>query len=391
MYRIYEENMERLEKKLTRIKNKCEKYGCTFSYEVVGEEFVEQKVPYQEEPAILRYVLVEVEGHAKINDWMFVASIDFTEKGNILNRVNNSIEIPERYYTTAPICEHCNSNRKRKYAYIVMNTETGEFKQVGASCLSDFTHGLSAEGVAAYIQMYDELIKGEAPEEGYHCIRYIKTEEYLSYVFECIRHFGYARTQDSRPTSSRANDYYRVNHGGFCSYYEKEYREMLLKEMEDVNFNVESEETKKVVKEALEWIANQEESNNYMHNLKTACSLEYISSETGIVASLASTFNKELEKQARLAAEAEKAKVSNHVGNVGDRITIKVKKVKILTSWGTQWGCTYMYNITDENGNIFIWKTAKYFEEADTITATVKAHNEFRNTKQTEITRAKVA
>lgn len=31
-YKIFEGNLERLEKKLTRIANKCKKYGCDFRY-----------------------------------------------------------------------------------------------------------------------------------------------------------------------------------------------------------------------------------------------------------------------------------------------------------------------------------------------------------------------
>ena len=40
-YRIYEENIDRLEKKINRISNKCAKYGCAFHYERIGEEFEE--------------------------------------------------------------------------------------------------------------------------------------------------------------------------------------------------------------------------------------------------------------------------------------------------------------------------------------------------------------
>lgn len=39
VYSILEANMERLEKKLTRIQNKCKRFGCSFTYEKVGEEF----------------------------------------------------------------------------------------------------------------------------------------------------------------------------------------------------------------------------------------------------------------------------------------------------------------------------------------------------------------
>lgn len=38
---------------------------------------------------------------------------------------------------------------------------TGEFKQVGRSCLKDFTGGLDASAVAQYISFFDELIGGK--------------------------------------------------------------------------------------------------------------------------------------------------------------------------------------------------------------------------------------
>ena len=38
-YSIWEGNMESLMKKVTRIQNKCKKYGCDFHFEEVGEEF----------------------------------------------------------------------------------------------------------------------------------------------------------------------------------------------------------------------------------------------------------------------------------------------------------------------------------------------------------------
>ena len=40
-YRIFEANMERLEKKLKRISNNCKKYGNDFQYKIVDEEWEE--------------------------------------------------------------------------------------------------------------------------------------------------------------------------------------------------------------------------------------------------------------------------------------------------------------------------------------------------------------
>jgi hypothetical protein len=385
-YSIFEGNMERLEKKLNRIFNKCKKYGCEFSFRQIGEEFRELK-DEQGNKYTARFIIVEAEGKAVVNGWKFIASVEHTEKGNIINRIGD-IEVPEKYYTTEPICEHCNSKRNRKDTYIVMNEVSGEFKQVGKSCLNDFTNGLSAEAVAQYISLFDELIQGEVPMGG-SFERYYKTETILRYAAETIKHFGYVRTQDSgRSTADRAFDYYCVNENG--GWMPEKVRQDLKKEMEAVGFNADSTDTVKLVADAIAWVMAQDKDNNYMHNLKTVCSLEYVTGRNfGILASLFPTYNRELEYQAERASEAN----SQHIGNIGDRITVQVQSVVCLTSWETDWGITRVYKIVDENGNVFTWKTSSFIaeDEVKTIKGTVKEHKEFRGIKQTELTRCKVA
>ena len=109
-YAIYEGNMERLEKKLTRIFNKCKAYGCDFHYQQTGEVFKELK-DENGKTYNARFVLVEAEGTAVINDWEFIAEVDHTEKGNIITGVG--VEVPERYYISKPVCEHCNRIRQQ--------------------------------------------------------------------------------------------------------------------------------------------------------------------------------------------------------------------------------------------------------------------------------------
>lgn len=387
-YLIHESNIERLERKVKAVANKCKKYGCDFHYQVVGEEFKEISVEGHNQ--VTRFVIVEVEGKAIVNDWEFVAKVQHTENGNIITGVG--IEVPEKYYTSKPVCEHCNSKRTRKYTYIVRNTETGEFKQVGKSCLKDFVGGYDIEWAAQYISMFEELIVGEAPMPGSSYRTYIETEEYLRYAAETIKHFGFHKSEMREySTLSKALTYYNVDHGKLTGKMAESYRE----EMAKVDFDANSEYAKQVVVEAVQWIKEQDEQNNYYHNLKVAVANQYIVGNVyGVLASLIATYNKAMEIKAKREKAVEPEINSQYVGELKQRITATIKSIKCVTSWDTDFGYTYIYKIIGQDGNTYTWKTGKEIDEEAVvgwlIVGTVKAHTEFRGIKQTELTRCKI-
>lgn len=393
-YAIFEGNMDRLVKKLNRISNKCSRFGCSFVFNIVGEEFRDIKNE-QGRVETLRFVIVEAEGVAKLNDWRFIASVEHTEKGNIINRADFAIEVPERFYSSSSVCEHCGTNRVRKDTFIVMNETTGEFKQVGKSCLADFTGGLSAEAIARYYSWFDELVKGEAVDFGGGYSRYYEKNQMLHFFAETIRKYGYVKKFDDEgfrnqdATVYRAFDFYRAIHDPYFSEKDRAY---CYEEIERVSFNPDSPEAISDTEAALAWLDEQDVSNNYIHNLKTICGLEYVTyKHFGIMASLFASWKRETAK-----AEQKKLsrKLSRHVGDVGQRFTFNVNSFELLTSWQTDYGTTYLYKMTDEAGNVLVWKSSKWIEEPDavkTVTGTVKAHSEFNMIKQTEITRCKVA
>lgn len=416
-YAIWEGHMDALKKKIQRIEKKCAKYGCDFHFEEVGEEFREVVIGkhYDEEQrkevedtVTCRFVIVEVEGVAIINDWELIAYTEHTDKGNIFSKVNTEVEIPTRYRASDCFCEHCKTRRARKNTCIVRNIKTDDFKQVGNTCLKEFTQGLDASIVTMFASFKDAFEKAqEAPIGG--CgwgERYLDKETMLRYTAETIRHFGYAKSDSRRSTKERMLDYYNADRNDFGAYAPQEFIKQIKGEMEECGFNAESEEAKQMTKDALAWIAEQEESNDYMHNLKVTCSLEYVGYRNlGILVSLFPTYDRELEREAqrRLREEArqrelEQGKNSEFIGEVGKRITANVTSCKVVTSWtncydGYYPTTTFMYKFVTEDGNILIWKTSKCFDEESVkeITGTVKEHNEFREVKQTVLTRCKVA
>lgn len=405
-YAIYDGNMPKFEKALNRIKNKCEKYDCPFIYNQVGEEFRTETITTDEDGTILaspieitrRFVIVEVEAHPVIANWELVASLEHTKEGNIIHSINSDIDIPERYYNVAPYCEHCNTNRRRKNSFIVRNTVTNEFKQVGKTCLNDFTGNINAEWLAQFYAMFDKLATFEAPQGGYdNNTQYFPVVDLLAYTVAVTNIYGYCKSGTKNATGETVKDFYIVNE---CKGYPfGDVTASIKEKMQSVNFKVTAEDTATATK-IKAYVGSLKDTNNYIHNIKTLCASDMVAyKNVNLLVSAITCYNRELERKAKEEARKKEASNSNHIGNIKDRLTIHIASWKCLTSWcncydGYNEIATFLYQFVDNAGNIFVWKTQKYFDEKtelQTITGTVKAHNIYRDTKQTELTRCKVS
>jgi len=98
-------------------------------------------------------------------------------------------------------------------------------------------------------------------------------------------------------------------------------------------------------------------------------------------------------------------KISEYVGNVGDKITVDVtiKRIADFETHFTYRGETqWIYKFEDDDGNIYLWKTASGLDkkvgnhlepmvegESCKITGTIKDHKEYKGEKETILTRVK--
>lgn len=406
-FSIHESNLERLQKKIGRIRNKCHKYGCDFAYAEVGEEF-KTRTDDNGVEHVERYVIVEAEGTAKVNGWKFLGTINRTDAGNILRLMSDEVVVPEYYYNCEPECEHCHSRRHRKETYLVYNEETKEFKQVGSSCLNDFTNGLSAEAVANYISLFDELIEGEAPGESWGGKVWYEIPEVLTYAVDFVQNIGYASTYITddygdrmfNPNSTKswvsdAIDYKQGRAGRIA-------RERIEDYMDRYHPNYQSEDLANKVSTIIDWFKSVDcKDNNYMHNLQVLANSDYCEyKELGYVVSMVVTYNKHIAQEAEKARKAselaKEAEASAYVGAVGDKIVVENPTFTAITGWDTQFGYTTRYKITDEFGHVFMWDTSSYIEDPSyyipvSIKGTVKKLDEFRGVKQTWLTRCHVS
>ena len=383
-YEIHEDNMPRLEKKLATIQRKCTKYGCPFEYRNIGETFRKEKVNGTE--ITLRFIVIEVAGAVRVGDWRFIGTIEHDTPMNRIGQYAQDVELPKEYFTTRPICDHCNTNRARKDTYIIQSVENGEFKQVGRACMKDYTKGLSAEAAASWVSLHDSLIEGFEPS-GMSNVFYYEVLDVLTTAISVVDTFGYVKTK---------NDYGDVNtdstKNNVVDYLAK--NKTFLKFVAEKEM-VAPETNEDRAKEILTWALGQEEDYGYMTNLMSILRREHCEyKHIGLIVSAVASHRRAIEKIERVERAKRERLETQHVGEVGQRITFKVESLYCLTSYDTGWGTTCIYRITDANANIYIWKTGKFLPHEETIgsniTGTIKAHSEYNHEKQTELTRCKV-
>lgn len=391
VYAIYEDFFPEVEKKLNRVAKKCVKHGNDFTFEVKGEEIREKFNDEINQMEYFKFILIEVDGTAKIDNWECIAVLENHEIGNIIRRINTEIDVPERFKHTDNICEHCNSKRQRNNLYVIHNVQTDEWKQVGGSCLRLYTGGLSMEYVAAYMDGIMALEENDgifgAGRKVYHSVN-----DVLSYAVEIIGKTGYFNAQSNLPTKVLVN---------WC-LYNPIYKAIeiinhdLMEARMDVWFDhkdFHKENTYSVVEEIIDYYKNLEDNSEFVHNVQVMLNEGYVQSRNvGFLCYLPEGYAKHIQKEAKKAQRIE----TEYFGEVGKRYKDKVIKfVNLVTSWETQWGCTCIYKITLEDGSVLTWKTNNGLyldrnEDFDKITFTVKEHKEYKGEKQTEVTRCKV-
>lgn len=95
----------------------------------------------------------------------------------------------------------------------------------------------------------------------------------------------------------------------------------------------------------------------------------------------------------KLATE-ENEEISEWYSNIGDKIkNIKVQLTK-HSSFTNRWGLSNIYTFKDNNSHVFIWFTTKNLnykiDDFLLLSGTIKNHNQYKNTKQTIVTRCNI-
>jgi hypothetical protein len=350
----------------------------------------------------VKYIDIEIlqKISININGWTILGvvekfvktTIDFgidKSKINIDNKYSSIVTefdgkiIPENYRNADfRHCDHCLTDRERNSVYIL--EKDGIYKQVGSTCICDFTGNISALATAEMLNK-KSLLKEFEPEicEKYPTETHVLLKEFLTNIFAIIKTTGYISKKMAKEKGIDSINYIdmlynRVHENSHAN----------LKKDRETFFSFLNDETHKLANDAIEYYRNKKVSeNNFDYNLQELSQSDLIPIyEEKIAAYIAVNYWK-------LLQDREKNENSNYIGVVGDKFSGKLQFVKescFLTAYGT----THIYMFKDINQNSINWFASKAqdlsLQEWYNITGTVKDHKEYKGEKQTILTRCKI-
>src|SRR3990167_5446295 len=318
-YQIPEENYSRVAGLVDKLNRRADKLGQPVISLTVIRKYVEAVGD-----GGIKKLEIKINGETPgVSGWQFVGALQHEQAGNILRALE---ELPEGYRTASPEnCDHCGYIRNRANTYVLRSEN--EYKQVGSTCLKDFTGYADIHEVASYAESFlttvEQIAECEDELAGFgHSSRVVSTLVFLAYAIRAIEKYGWC----SRGKAAESGREATADAAG--------------KMMSD---RAELTEADRVAAQAvIDYISqNGHGKTDYEWNLRLLAEQEFISpNQFGFVASMPNW----------VASEKAKSIISNgqHIGAVGEKITVKVivNEHKPIAS---DYGVTHLYKMSDED------------------------------------------
>lgn len=320
-----------------------------------------------------------------LNGWAFTATVEHTDHGNLIHSVPayaRPATMPmadfSPFRTTGKICQHCNKIRNRIDTYLVQNEDTGEVKQVGSSCLADFTGVNNPKAIAKWFEgLYEwrRWIGGGYSTEPYAPVEW-DIKGFMATACAVVRNFGYVSGKTADETG-RIRTTIRVKHAfidGIQTGYD--------------TLTVEQEDYDKAAK-VIAHVRAMTCSSDYEHNVSTSLKGTTLTErQMGYAASAVILYDRATAPKP-VAANGQPTK-DEHYGVAGHTETFTLK-VKHVGRWyeSDRGFMTRKVEFADDEGRKFVWYTTSSFEfEVDKtyiLKAKINGHGENKWGKFTKI------
>lgn len=413
--------------KVAKLNRRGAKIGCApIGLVQVGERFIPVKDPYTN---LVRYhrrlIRVQVTGEApQLAGYTFVARVQHLgEAGNVVSRAPTGPEVtlPEDLWISDPVCEHCNTKRRRKDTFVLREDATTTLRQVGRNCLADYLRTADVEAALAfwkYLHEVERMVGETDPDEpgmggGSGGTRYKGLSAVLHAAARAIRVDGWtSRTAARQRAEAQATkNGWETGYDGPRGWATSDTVNFILDPpfgrgaaAERENAEIRDQLAKymptpadaKVATDTMEWIRRRlDPASDYERNLKAALGVDYVDPKNlGLVVSAVQAWLRfcgayEAKQQATRPD-------AGWMGEVGQRLRDVPCTVKLTRTW-TNEERGYVTNLLvfqADDGHELKWFASgdRGFEVGNkvTVTGTVKAHEEWKGRKSTVLSRCAV-
>jgi hypothetical protein len=412
--KLFERGLSVLRIKVEKLNKRAARHGMVpLEMRIVSTEIAERKIDrvgakMQVVPDVLS--TVEIAGcEPCINGYRLLAKIEFNDiVGNVV-RICPGIDDDgsfERYRTVGPVCEHCNSNRKRNDIFVIAD-ENGRRKLVGRNCLADYVRDGDANTLALWAEFADKLNpaalisdEGEGDWREYTGDRgnpAMPLDSYLRIVALVKRRFGWmGRTaaRDSFDGIATADDAARYIYGRGSGHDRWVSENELYVSDGDADY----------ADRAIAWAAGLDSAgkSEYIDVIAKIARAGYVDMRKldGYAASILVAYDRECEREIERKERAANAKNKVWYGEEKKRSRAVPVKCVGLNSFEGHYGVTTLVRFehypNDADKAVLVWFASgdKYddwdLEEEYTVDFTCKGHDDHdKYGKQTKINRVK--
>jgi len=328
-----------------------------------------------------------------LEGWQVAGIVEPGDHSNFIGALPRSGlgDMPERFRTgDGRACEHCNLRRHRAKVVILHNPVTDEWRQVGTTCLADFTGHDSPEHALTMAELLTDLereLDDWCGGEG-RAVKTISAETTLIAAVTMIRVFGWISkgqaANDVLATSTATRVSAWLSPGPNPPAW--------FQDVTDAGGTTEADVAK--ADEVMGWVlgnlAERSRLSDYEHNLVLAMQDEDVDAKRlGLICSAVSAYYRHLERSEEIRAQA---KVSTWIGQPKQRLKGLTGKVTTCRHFESDYGTRTMLKMATAEGAIVVWWASKAIDVTPgtnlKMDATVKAHQNFQGVAETVVTRA---
>lgn len=312
--------------------------------------------------------------------WVFLAAVDATPDGGVVVRCPPGAETEIANEALTPgVCDHCHTTRARRSTLVVRHDTTGEIRQVGSSCVRDFL-GWDTTPVLIDTETLRRQL-GDGGSTGTPSAW--ATTSVITYAWAAVRAFGWtpASTTDTRATPTR--DVVRtVLTGGRGANDLVTAMAPHLPEAE--------QQAPGLIADLVQRLTGE---SGYEANLTAVLRGDWVTAKhLGLAVSAIPAW--ERHTQPAPDHPDTPAPVVAHAGKIGDKITLTgMVRTALRVDGFTRHSPDSVLLVLDAGTTIAKMTTAAQWAydvrkgDTLTLTGTVKAHTEWRGTKQTVLVR----